>query len=74
MAKISVLASNFSSTQLEDPSPSSDVWISRDYRKAAYGDVGVIDFRPAIVARHVAVYSKKKAALSLAEVEVFGKH
>ena len=73
MAKISILTSNATSTQPEDPSLKSDVWVKRVYRGQAYAAVCVIDFRPAIVARHVAFNSENTAPLSLAEVEVFGK-
>ena len=52
--------------------PSAD-WVNRTYRESAYGAVGIIDFKPAIIARHVAVYNGNNAPLSLAEVEVYGK-
>ena len=71
MAKISILTSKSTSSSPSDP-PSAD-WVSRHYRESAYGAVGAIDFKPAITARHVAVYSNNAAPLSLAEVEVYGK-
>ena len=71
MAKISILTSKSTSSSPSDP-PSAD-WVSRHYRESAYGAVGTIDFKPAITARHVAVYSDNTASLSLAEVEVYGK-
>ena len=59
--------------QPTDPSLSSNHWITIDDRKAPYGAVGVIDFKYGLLARHVAVYSKNTEALSLAEVEIYGK-
>ena len=68
LAKISILTST--STSPSDP-PAD--WVNRTYREEPYGAVGIIDFIPAITARHVAVYSGNNKPLSLAEVEVYGK-
>ena len=69
LAKISILTST--STSPSDP-PSAD-WVNRTYREEPYGAVGIIDFIPAITARHVAVHSGNNETLALAEVEVYGK-
>ncbi|XP_067943024.1 fucolectin-4-like, partial [Watersipora subatra] len=58
---------------LTDPSLSSPDWIARAYRGPAYAAVGIIDFKPAIQAQHVAVYSSSDSKpLALLEVEVYG--
>ncbi|XP_067943016.1 uncharacterized protein [Watersipora subatra] len=82
LANITTLTSTLDS--LTDPSLSSSDWIARAYREPAYAAVGIIDFKPSIQARHVAVYSsldpttvlnsrgKPSGALALVEVEVYG--
>ena len=73
LALISILTSNSTSTQPADPSRVSNAWVTANYRELTYAAVGIIDFRPATIARHVAVYSENLEPLSLAEVEVYGK-
>ena len=74
MTKMSILTSNSTTTQPSDPSLTSADWARQNYKESAYDAVGAIDFQLAVIARHVAVYSENTASLSLAEVEVFGKH
>ena len=69
LAKISILTS----TPTSPSDPPSAEWVNRTYREEPYGAVGIIDFKPAIAARHVAVYSNNTEPLSLAEVEVYRK-
>ncbi|XP_067943026.1 uncharacterized protein [Watersipora subatra] len=55
-----------------DPSLSSPGWIARAYRGPAYAAVGIIDFKPPVLAQHVAVYSSfYSEPLTLLEVEVY---
>ena len=69
LAKVTILTSTFTSP----PDPPTGYWINKTYSEPAYGAVGIIDFKPAITARHVAVYSDNTEPLVLAEVEVYGK-
>ena len=69
LAKVTILTST--STSPSNP-PSAD-WVNRNYREEPYGAVGIIDYIPAITARHVAVYSNNTEVLTLAEVEVYGR-
>ena len=74
LAKITILTSNASSTEPSLASPS--IWTNRDYREQPYDGLRIIDFKPPILARHVAVFSENdiaQPALSLAEVEIYGK-
>ena len=73
LADVTILTSNSTSTAPPQPSLSSNVWVARNYREKPYAMVGEIDFRPAITARHIAVYSANTEALSLAEVDVYGR-
>ncbi|XP_067943025.1 uncharacterized protein [Watersipora subatra] len=71
LANITTLTSTLDNPT--DPSLSSPNWIARAYRGPAYAAVGIIDFKPAIQAQHVAVYcSLDSTPLTLLEVEVFG--
>ncbi|XP_067943027.1 uncharacterized protein [Watersipora subatra] len=70
LAKITTLTSILDNPT--DPSLSSPDWIARAYREPAYAAVGIIDFKPAIQAQHVAVYSSLDSTpLALLEVEVY---
>lgn len=71
LAKISILTSLV--VQPVNLSHSSYEWVRRDYRIPPYAAVGIVDFKPVLMARHVAVYSENTQALSLAEVEIYGK-
>ena len=74
LAKITVLTSVAGTASPNPPSLSDNDWISRDYRGPAYDAVGIIDLKPAVLARHVAVFSENDdKPLSLAEVEIYGK-
>ena len=74
MTKTSILTSNSTTTQPSDPSLTSADWARQNYKESAYDAVGTIDFQPAVLARHAAVYSEDEnnSGLSLAKVEVFG--
>ena len=75
LAKITILTSDQDSPT--DPSLSSpNTWTHRDYREQPYDSLRIIDFKPPILTRHVAVFSQNditQPALSLEEVEIYGR-
>ena len=70
LANISILTSTKDSP--EEPTLAyPDTWMVRDYREQPYYSLRILDFKPPILARHVAVIGGH-AGLALAEVEIYG--
>ena len=71
LARITIFTSS-------SPSPSNlsstfDGWTNRSYQHDAYSAIGTVTFDLPVEGQYVAVVSENDAALTLAEVEVYGK-